>query len=112
MKEILTIEKIKFELIKSCVNYDTRSFIPFLLSENVFTGMPNKIRFYSFYKKMVNSTEQNSKGKLIFKIKTILRKKNEWRYYLEFYDEFYRNPKLTFEITESEKIFFLNTMPF
>ena len=68
MKAEMSIEIIKKELIKSCVNFNAKSFIPFLLSKNVLTGMPNKMRFYRFFKQMVNCTKQNSKGQLTFKI--------------------------------------------
>jgi hypothetical protein len=112
MRATLSIEKIKSELIKSCLNYDTKSFIPFLLSKKVFTGMPNKMRFYNFYKKMVNSTKQNSKGELIFKVNTISKKENEWNYYLEFYDAFHTNSRLTFEVNENNNRIFIDTLPF
>ena len=46
-------EQIKNELIKNCINYSPKYFIPYLLSENVKTGMPNKIRFYKFFKSML-----------------------------------------------------------
>ena len=68
MTETTSIEIIKSELIKSCVNYDTKSFIPFLLSKNVLTGMPNKIRFYRFFKQMVNCTKISSSGQLTVKV--------------------------------------------
>lgn len=51
MTETSSIETIKFELIRSCINYNTKSFIPFLMSKNLKTDMPNKMRFYRFFKK-------------------------------------------------------------
>ena len=70
MKTEVSIENIKSGLIKSCVNYDAKSFIPYLISNNVLTGMPNKTRFYSFFKYMVNCTKQCSEGKLTYKNRT------------------------------------------
>ena len=68
MKQTLSIEKIKRELIKSCVEINPKSFIPYLLANNVSTGMPNKTRFYRFFKEMVVCLKENSKGNLYFKI--------------------------------------------
>lgn len=84
MTETTSIEIIKSELIKSCVNYDTKSFIPFLLSKNVLTGMPNKMRFYRFFKQMVNCTKISSNGQLTVKVENEKTKNNSKNYYLNF----------------------------
>jgi hypothetical protein len=109
MKETSSIEKIKSELIKSCINYEPKSFIPFLLSEHVKTGMPNKMRFYNFFKQMLISTEKNSKG--ILKVKLKENGKNE-NYYLNFYDQIHENSRLTFEINENKENIYIDTLPF
>lgn len=109
MKETSSIEKIKSELIKSCINYEPKSFIPFLLSENVKTGMPNKMRFYRFFKQMLISTEKSSEGILKFKSKVIGEKGN---YYLNFYDQIHKNSRLTFEIKENKENIYIDTLPF
>ena len=112
MTETTSIEIIKSELIKSCVNYDTKSFIPFLLSKNVLTGMPNKIRFYSFFKQMVNCLKQSSEGKLTFKIEHEKNNTNQRDYYLNFYDKIHKHSRLSIEIIETKESIYLDTLPF
>lgn len=111
-KTSLTIEKVKSELISSCLNYNPKSFIPFLLSENVLTGMPNKIRFYSFLKQMLISTKKNSKGKLIAKIEKKNKNNSQKKYYLNFYDKIHKNSRLTIEIVETKNSIYFDTLPF
>ncbi|MFA5300577.1 MAG: hypothetical protein WC389_20510 [Lutibacter sp.] len=112
MKSESPIENIKNELIKSCVNYDTKAFIPFLMSKNVLTGMPNKMRFYRFFKQMVNCTKQNSKGQLTFKIEHEKNNNNQRNYYLNFYDKIHKYSRLSIEIRETKENIYLNTLPF
>lgn len=112
MKSESSIEKIKKELIKSCVNYDTKAFIPFLLSKNVQTGMPNKMRFYRFFKQMVNCTKQSSKGQLTFKIEHEKYNNNQRNYYLNFYDKIHKYSRLSIEIKETKENIYLDTLPF
>jgi hypothetical protein len=112
MNRTNNIEKIRTELIKSCVNYDTKSFIPFLLSKNVLTGMPNKTRFYRFFKQMVNCTKQSSKGQLTFKIEHEKSNNNQRNYYLNFYDKIHKHSRLSIEIRETKENIYLDTLPF
>ena len=112
MNETNDIEKIKTELINSCVNYDTKSFIPFLMSKNVLTGMPNKTRFYSFFKYMVYCMKQSSEGKLTFKIEHEKRINNQRNYYLNFYDKIHKYSRLSIEIRETQENIYLDTLPF
>tara|TARA_R110002049_G_scaffold28213_6_gene97160 strand:- start:1674 stop:2012 length:339 start_codon:yes stop_codon:yes gene_type:complete len=112
MKSESSIEKIKNELIKSCVNYDTKAFIPFLLSKNVQTGMPNKMRFYHFFKEMVNCTKQNSVGHLTFRIEHEKTKNNQRNYYLNFYDKIHKYSRLSIEVRETKDNIYLDTLPF
>ena len=112
MRATLSIEKIKSELINSCLNYDTKSFIPFLLAENVSTGMPNKMRFYRFFKQMVNCTKQSSQGQLTFKIEHEKNNANQRDYYLNFYDKIHKHSRLSIEIRETKKYIYLDTLPF
>ena len=112
MNETNNIEKIKTELINSCVNYDTKSFIPFLLSKNVLTGMPNKMRFYRFFKQMVNCTKQNSKGQLTFKTEHEKINNNKRIYFLNFYDEIHKYSRLSIEVRETKENIYLDTLPF
>ena len=112
MTETKNIDRIKSELINSCVNYDTKSFIPFLMSKNVLTGMPNKTRFYSFFKNMVSCTKQSSVGQLTFKIEHEKRINNQRNYYLNFYDKIHKYSRLSIEIQETKENIYLNTLPF
>lgn len=112
MKETNNIEEIKAELINSCVNYNTKSFIPFLMSKNVLTGMPNKIRFYIFFKYMVSCTKESSVGQLTFKIEHEKRTNSERNYYLNFYDKIHKYPRLSIEIRETKEHIYINTLPF
>ncbi len=112
MNETNSIEKIKTELINSCVNYDTKSFIPFLMSKNVLTGMPNKTRFYSFFKHMVSCTKQCSEGQLTFKIEHEKRINNQRNYYLNFYDKIHKYSRLSIEVRETKENIYLDTLPF
>ena len=112
MTETTSIEIIKSELIKSCVNYDTKSFILFLLSKNVLTGMPNKIRFYRFYKQMVNCTKISSNGQLTVKVENEKTKNNSKNYYLNFYDRTHKHSRLSIEVREIEKNIYFDTLPF
>ncbi|KJD31346.1 hypothetical protein PK35_14635 [Tamlana nanhaiensis] len=112
MNETNNIEKIKIELINSCVNYDTKSFIPFLMSKNVLTGMPNKTRFYVFLKYMVNCTKQCSEGQLTFKIEQEKITNNQKNYYLNFYDKIHKYSRLSIEVKETNENIYFNTLPF
>jgi len=112
MKKTSSIETIKSELIKSCINYDTKSFIPFLMSDNVITEMPNKMRFYRFFKKMVNCTKQSSERPLSTKIENEVTNINQRIYNLNFYDKIHKYSRLSFEITESKESIYLDILPF
>lgn len=112
MNKSYDIEMIRIELIKSCINYDTKSFIPFLMSENVLTEMPNKMRFYRFFKKMVYCTKQSSEGLLFTKIENEKNNINQRIYNLNFYDKIHKYSRLSFEITECNESISLDILPF
>lgn len=112
MKETPSIEIIKTELIKACVNYDTKPFIPFLLSNNVQTGIPNKMGFYRYFKKMVNCSKQSSEGPLTFKIEHEKNDSNQRYYKLNFYDQIHKYSRLSIEIIETKESIYLDTLPF
>ena len=107
-----TIEKIKLELINSCSNSKTIECLPFLLSEKVKTGMPNKIRFYKTLKNLIKSTKKNTKGKLTLRIKNIEKNEIEEKYYLNFYDKLHKNSQLTIEVRERKREIYFDTIPF
>ena len=112
MKTEVSIENIKSGLIKSCVNYDAKSFIPYLISNNVLTGMPNKTRFYSFLKYMVSCTKQCSEGQLTFKIEHEKETINQRNYYLNFYDKIHKYSRLSIEVRETKEYIYFDTLPF
>ena len=103
-------EIIKFELIKCCISFDAKHFIPFLMSKNVTTGMPNKTKFYQFFKYMINCSKQSSFGKLTYKLE--YKNDNLQEYYLNFYDEYHKYSRLSIKIVETEKTIFIDTLPF
>lgn len=109
MREISSTEIIKSELINSCVSFDAKSFIPFLMSQNVQTGMPNKTRFYQFFKQMINCSKQSSIGKLTPKMES---NHNKTKKYLKFYDETHKYSRLSIEIKETENTIYIDTLPF
>lgn len=109
MREITSTDIIKTGLINSCVNFDAKSFIPFLMSQNVQTGMPNKIRFYQFFKQMIDCSKEGSIGKLTPKMEM---NNSKTKKYLNFYDETHKHPRLSIEIKETENTIYIDTLPF
>jgi hypothetical protein len=106
------IEEIKKALINSCIKLKSNEFIPYLLSEKVKTGMPNKVIFYKSFKNLIKSTEKNKKGEISFKIKKIEKNEFEEKYYFNFYDKFYKNAQLTIEVVEKKQEIYFDTIPF
>jgi hypothetical protein len=58
--------KSKTELISSCINNNSESFLSFLMSSQVQTE-PNKMDFYHFFKDMLNKAHATER-KLTLKI--------------------------------------------
>ena len=112
MKRESSIEYIKNELIKSCVVYDTKAFIPFLLLQNVQTCITNKIRFYRFFKQIVNCTKRSSEGQLTFKIEHEKNTINQRNYFLNFYDKIHKHSRLSIEVREIKEGIYLDTLQF
>lgn len=108
----MELEKIKTQLIESCINNKAKSFIPYLIRNEVITGMPNKIRFYIFFKRMVENAGKSSEGPLILKIE-----QPEWIIdskiaHYNFYDAIHTYSRLTIEVKETKNYIYLNTLPF
>ena len=82
------------------------------MSDNVLTEMPNKMRFYRFFKKMVNCSKQSSGGQLSTKFEK--EKSNIYQriHNLNFYDKIHKYSRLSFEITESKESIHLDLLPF
>ncbi|MDI5896600.1 hypothetical protein [Flavobacterium yafengii] len=105
-------EKIKAELILSCIKNEPESFLPLLMSINVQTEFPNKKGFYQFFKNMLNCAHESSEGELTLKIeKSILVEDRQSVNYC-FYDNFHKYSRLTIEVKESDNLISLGIMPF
>ena len=108
----MEIQKIKNGLVNACVRQSPKDFIPFLLSEKVKTEMPNKTRFYSFFKQMLYSAKLNSIGKWTLKIEQTNWNNGQNTLAYNFYDEKHKYARLSIMITEQNDKLTLETMPF
>lgn len=107
----MTISDIKNGLINSCLTGTPHSFIPFLLSPNVKTKMPNKIRFYSFYKYMLRCAKKDSAEPWFLKIEKITWMNDKNSVAFKFYDQKHKYAKLTIIVKEIDKYILLDTLP-
>ncbi|TDE46719.1 hypothetical protein E0I26_01145 [Flavobacterium rhamnosiphilum] len=107
-----SIEKIKTELVLSCINNDPESFLPFLMLAEVETEAPNKKDFYQFFKGMINQAHESSEGKLTLKIEqpTLDTDKEVLNY--NFYDNTHKYPLLSIVVKENNNLMYLGVMPF
>ena len=104
------LQFIKRCLIDTCINNNAKEFIKHLLSKKVETEMPNKTRFYSFFKHMLNCAKQKSVGKWTLRIEKTNWNKDTLAY--NFYDEKHKNARLSIMVTEHNNKLTLETMPF
>lgn len=105
-------EKIKVELILSCIKNKPESFLPLLMSINVQTEFPNKEGFYQFFKNMLNLAHESSEGELTLKIEkpTLVTDKQSVNYC--FYDNVHKYSRFTIEVEEFDNLISLGIMPF
>ena len=97
-------------LIDSCLFINPSVFIPYLMEKSVSTNMPNKMRFYSFFKHTVNSLNCCSNKVLNYKWERI-----EWmgtKILLVIYDSIHKYPRLTFVIEKINGKLYIETLPF
>ncbi len=107
-----SIEKIKAQLILSCINNDPESFLPFLMLAEVETEAPNKKDFYQFFKGMLNHAHESSEGELLLKIgQPTLHTGKELLNY-NFYDNTHKYPLLSIVVKENNNLIYLGVMPF
>ena len=106
------MEVIKTELVNCCLDNKPQQFIPCLLSKNVKTEMPNKTRFYSFYKHMLNCAKQKSEGKWTLRIEKTNWNGGQNTLAYNFYDEKHLYARLSIMVTEQNEKITLETMPF
>ena len=108
----MTILDIKNGLVESCISGTSKTFIPFLLSPIVKTKMPNKAKFYIFYKYMLDCAKNDSAKPWTLKIEktTWISKENAFAY--NFYDKKYKYPRLTVVLFEKNKYIHLDLYHF
>jgi|SRR5690554_4611230 len=105
-------EEIEQGLIYACANFDAGSFIPILMAKNVVTEFPNKVRFYRYFKYMLNCAKCSTVGLLsLRKEKYNWEEDKEMRYY-NFYDEIHKGSRLSFRYKVSNNLIFIDIMPF
>lgn len=108
----MEIEIIKNGLINCCLNDKAKEFIPYLLSKRVKTDMPNKIRFYCFFKYMVKCAKQSSIGRWTLRIEKTSWHGGQNTLAYNFYDEAHKYARLTLMVTEQNQQILIETMPF
>ena len=97
-------------LVNSCLTFSPNKFVPFLMSKEVIVSYPNKIRFYSFFKIMIDCTKKESIGKLNLKIEQLDDVENQ--FYYNFYDEVHKYARLTIIVTIIKDKVKIEVMPF
>lgn len=108
----ITIRQIKNELKRSCEQGNPTSFIPYLLSPKVKTDMPNKMRFYRFFKRMIYCSKNRSFGEWNLRIEEYIWSEEEDVLAYNFYDQVHKIERLTIIVKESNDEIYLEIMPF
>jgi hypothetical protein len=108
--EINSIEKIKEALIKACIKSRPSYFKPYLESEKVITGFPNKESFYKFLKNMLAFSRKSSIGELSLKISP--PKTDDDCEIYGFYDFCHVYARLSIMVKESDESIFVDILPF
>lgn len=103
-------KRILTGIIESCLTINPSIFIPYLMDKMVLTNMPNKTRFYSFYKHMINCLNCNSNKILHYKWERINWGGNKLS--LVIYDSIHKYPRLTFVIEKINGKLHIETIPF
>ena len=106
------MEKIKAQLILSCINDDPESFLPFLMSAEVETEASDKKDFYQFFKGMLNHAHESSEGELLLKIEQSTLDTDKQVLNYNFYDNTYKYPLLSIVVKENNNLICLGIMPF
>ena len=106
------LEIIKESLINICLNNNAKEFIPYLLSKKVETNMPNKMKFYRFFKHMLKCARENSIGKWTLRIEKTFWNNNQNSVAYNFYDNEHKFARLSIVVTEQDDKIFLETLPF
>lgn len=110
--EIFNIELIKEQLVKSCKTCNAKDFLPYLLSPLVRIDFPNKIRFYSFLKYLLETAKEKSGGALELRIEAGPWEEDEELLAYNFYDEVHKFPRINLKVKEIGDEIFINVKPF
>jgi hypothetical protein len=102
-------EKVKTELIFSCIN---NSPLSFLTSADVQTEAPNKMDFYHFFKGMLNEAHASAKEKLTLKIEESTDDTDKVTCNYNFYDNSHKHYLLAIVVKENNNLILLDIMPF
>ncbi|WP_367756115.1 hypothetical protein [Flavobacterium sp. WC2430] len=112
VKQEYTNEIILNKLIESCLNFNPDLFLPYLQSEKVITDMPNKTRFFRFFKQMLLSAKDNSVEPMTFQIEKPSWEEDENTFHYNLYDSLHKHSRLCIRVKESADEIYLDTMPF
>ncbi|PJX22781.1 hypothetical protein CAP47_07075 [Psychroflexus sp. S27] len=108
----MTVSNIKTALLEACLNGDAELFIDFLQSDLVETNMPNKMRFYRFFKRMIKDSQENTIGGLNLRIEDADWLEKDGRQIYCSYDQMHKYPRLTLIVKETTNRIYIETMPF
>lgn len=86
-------------------------FFYYLLTNNIETTFPNKLRFYEFFKHMLKCAYKTSKGKLHLIIETPTWENEGYLHYC-FYDKVHKHSRIYIKVKESEQTLYLDMLPF
>ena len=112
VKQEYTNETILNKLIESCLNFNPTLFLPYLESEKVITDMPDKTRFFRFFKQMLLSAKDNSVEPMTFKIEKPNWEDDEKMVHYNLYASAHVHSRLSIRVKESANEIYLDTMPF
>lgn len=107
-----TLEKVKTNLIFACITNNPKSFIPYLLSSNVVTAMPNKMRFFRFFEMIVISANKESDGKLQLKKEQPECRSSKEVVQYNFYDSRHEHARISIEVIENDDTISIDVLPF
>ena len=110
--EVYTKEIILKKLIESCLSFDAKHFKPYLESDIIITDMPDKTRFYWFFKKMLLTAKSNSIEPMSFKIEIPDWEDEEDMKHYNLYDSVHKHSRLCIRVKETGNQVYIETIPF
>lgn len=84
-------------MVVAVLNKKPRIFLYHLLANNIETTFPNKLRFYEFFKHMLEYAYQISTGPMYLKIETPEYEKEGYIHYC-FYDKYHIHSRFYFKL--------------